>query len=395
MKGSKETMKVINKQNILNTFIDKDTITKLDVVNNTKLSAATVSSLIADLVGEGLIKEKEIGESKGGRKPMLYSLNDDLVYVFTLRVTPKGAIVGIVNLKCEAVFSKTIIMSVHSNKSFREMLLQAVSDIRTYKSDLIDKISTVAISVPGIVEFSTCKLIYSSTLYIENLDVNKLVHEIFDTAVEVYTFKDTDALILGEHYFSKSNIQNMAYILCENGVGLSLISRGELFRQDGCSLELGHQTIDYHGLKCKCSMNGCIGTLLSESPALRRYTELYEEKYGRTVDTTSLDYDDIINLHKNGDVIANRVIYEQLEILSIAAINVVNLFNPDIIVIGGPLARLGKELEKVVSENVRQKALKPFVSKLSIYTSKLELSSSLQGMASYVLKVQFFKTIRI
>lgn len=395
MKASRDTMKSINKQNILNAFIHKDLITMRDIIKKTNLSAATVSSLITDLVKEELILEKEIGESSGGRKPKQYSLNGDLAYVFSLRITPKGAIIGIVNLKCEIVFSKTIIMPVHSHETFKELFQQAVSEINTYRKDLLQRINAVAVSVPGIVDFTEGNLILSATLLIENLNIRRLVNGFFEKEVNVYIFKDTDALILGEHYFSRAMVRNMAYILCENGVGLSLISRGDLFRQEGCGLELGHQTIDYHGIRCKCSMNGCIGTLLSEAPALRRYTQLYEEKYGHTVDTTNLDYDDIINLHFNGDAIANQVMQEQLEILSIAAINVVNLFNPDVIIIGGPLARLGGELEKTVNENVRQKALKPFISKLSICTTKLELSSSLRAMANYVLKAEFFKTFRI
>ena len=388
-------MKNINKQNILNTFINQNVIAKSDIIDKTKLSAATVSFLIAELIADGLVLEKEIGESSGGRKPMLYSLNGDYSHVLTLRITPKGAMIGIVNLKCEVIYSKTIIMTVHGVDCFKELFQQAISDIELYNADFINKITAVAVSVPGIVDFTKGYLIYSATLYIEDLNVNKLVNEFFQDIVNVYIFKDTDALILGEHYFSIPEEKNMAYILCENGVGLSLISRGELFRQEGCGLELGHLTIDYHGPKCKCSLNGCIGTLLSEYPAIRRYTEIYEEKFGDLIDTTSLDYDDIINLHKNNDEIAQQVIHEQLEILSIVIVNVVNLFNPGVVIIGGPLARLENELNKIVTENVKNKALRPFVSNLSIGTSKLQLSTSLKAMANYVLKAQFFKTIRI
>lgn len=394
MKANRDTMKNINKQNILNTFFNKDVITKSDIIGKTKLSAATVSFLIAELIEEGLVFEKEVGESSGGRKPMLYSLNENLAYILSLRITPKGAIIGILNMKCEVIYRKTIIMAIHNHDSIRQLVVQAVSDISTSNNALLSKIASVAISVPGIVDFTKGILIFSATLYIENLNIKQLINEIMQRSVNVYIFKDTDALILGEHYFSSIDEKNIAYILCENGVGLSLISRGELFRQEGCGLELGHQTIDYHGTRCKCSLKGCIGTLLSESPALRRYTEISEEKYSRSIDTTSLDYDDIINLYKQGDEVAGLVIREQLEILSIVVVNVVNLFNPDVVIIGGPLARLEKDLEDVVNEKVKNTALKPFIAKLMICTSKLELSTSLRAMANYVLKEQLFKTLR-
>ena len=70
-KAGKETIKYINKQNILNFFRKKDEVRKTEIVDSIGLSAATVSALIQELVDEGYLLEKGYGESSGGRKPML------------------------------------------------------------------------------------------------------------------------------------------------------------------------------------------------------------------------------------------------------------------------------------------------------------------------------------
>ncbi|HBD00857.1 MAG TPA: hypothetical protein DC053_18275, partial [Lachnoclostridium sp.] len=86
MKAGKETIKYINKQNILSVFREKNEVTKAEIMEVTKLSAGTVSALIRELVGETLLMEEYYGESSGGRKPMIYSLNGERVRILTLKV---------------------------------------------------------------------------------------------------------------------------------------------------------------------------------------------------------------------------------------------------------------------------------------------------------------------
>ncbi|MFZ2538080.1 MAG: ROK family protein, partial [Oscillospiraceae bacterium] len=99
------------------------------------------------------------------------------------------------------------------------------------------------------------------------------------------------------------------------------------------------------------------------------------------------------NLYLEGDLIAKQVLEEQLNYLSITTVNVVNLFNPEAIIIGGPLAKLditAPQVERYVKAHV----LKPFVENLSIIPSALGMGSSLLGMAYQVLQTEVFKSVR-
>ena len=107
-KAGKETIKYINKQNILNFFRKKDEVRKTEIVDSIGLSAATVSALIQELVDEGYLLEKCYGESSGGRKPMLYSLNKNLSLVLAIKVSVKDFVIGILNLSGEIVYHKEV-----------------------------------------------------------------------------------------------------------------------------------------------------------------------------------------------------------------------------------------------------------------------------------------------
>ncbi len=394
IKASKDTMKSINKENVLNSFINRDVLSKSDISERTKLCAATVSSLIAELVDEGIVQEKSVGLSSGGRKPMLYTLNGELAYVLSIRVTPKGATAAIVNLKCKIVHSKIIPQPVYGEWGLTKLLTHVVNEFYENNQDLFQRITAVAISLPGIMQVSTKTVIYSAPLGIENINVGEIIDKIFPFPIKTHVFKDTDALLLGEYHFSSMpDYKNVAYILCESGVGFSLILQEALFSRDGCGLELGHQTIDINAKPCKCSMPGCIGTLLSERPALKRYLEIYEKNKDNFISLNSLNYDDLVNLYLEGDLIAKQVIQEQISYLCIATVNVVNLFNPDAVIIGGALAKLDITAPQVL-EYVKLHALKPFVEKISIIPSTLGMGSSLLGMSYQVLQTEVFKSVR-
>ncbi|MFZ2538887.1 MAG: ROK family transcriptional regulator, partial [Oscillospiraceae bacterium] len=295
IKASKDTMKSINKENVLNSFINRDVLSKSDISDRTKLCSATVSNLIAELVKEGLVQEKSMGTSSGGRKPMLYALNGELAYVLSIRVTPKGATAAIINLKCKIVQSEIILQPVYGVWGLSKLLTHVVSEFYESYPDLFQRVIAVAVSLPGIMQFSTRTVIYSAPLGIEDVDVGEIIDQISPFPIKTYIFKDTDALILGEYHFSDMpKYKNVAYILCENGVGFSLILQETLFSRDGCGLELGHQTIDINAKPCKCSMPGCVGTLLSEAPAVKRYLEIYEKQRNSFISLNSLNYDDLI-----------------------------------------------------------------------------------------------------
>lgn len=396
MKATKQIMRSFNKQAILNLFIGKESLDISEIVRKTNLCAATVSKQISELMKEGLILEKSTGKSCGGRRPMLYCLNGERAYALSVRITPKGATVAIVNFNCSIVYSKTAAQIIYGFARVRELMGLLVKSLQEEHNDLFVKIRAVAFSIPGILNYTKNAVLYSAPLGLENFNIAEMVNEIFPFTVRTYIFKDTDALILGEYNFSSfPPRQSMAYILCEYGVGMSLILKGELFRHDGSSLELGHTTIDMNGKQTRPNhIPGALGALLSEMPAVRRYLDLYEQSHSDFIDPYMLDYNDIVNLYIEKDGIARQVLSEQFRYLTIAIVNVVNLFNPDTVIIGGSLARLPECIEQV-SADVKLQVLKPFAAGLNIYASSFSLSACLLGMASYVFQTEFFKLVQI
>ena len=382
-KAGKETIKYINKQNILSFFRKKDEVRRAEIVEAIGLSAATVSALIQELVDEGYLIEKCYGASSGGRKPMLYNLNKNLSLVLTVKVTVKGLVIGVLNLSGEIIYHKEVIKKICNSTCLREM--------RRLKPEIEHKITAVGYSIPGVLEYSRNRILYSAALYIEDFDLKDLTDRVMGRELDIYLFKDTDALVLNEYYESGRNERNMLYLYCDSGVGMSVMNRGKLLRIEGCGLEIGHTTIDIHGKSCKCSSVGCVGTLLGEAPAAERLAEL---KGGQKQDVSGTGYREMIKMTEEGDPDARKVLYEQMELLEIVIVNVVNLFNPGTVIVGGPLAKDRKAIEWL-ENGVKQKALKPFTKKLNFQKAGQDENAALFGMANYILDRDFFKTLSV
>lgn len=386
VKADKDTMKNYNRQIVINSFFRKEVVSKGEIIANTGLSAASVNNIMQQLVVEGILEETEFGFSKGGRRPMLYRLNTTLFNILNCKITHKGIIAALCDINGKIIVSKTLIIDIVNPEGLITAFENVLTEIRKTNQALLDSIKAVGITIPGIINYSQRVVTLSTPLHLENFSLQSMVDSYFQKEMELQLFKDADALLYGEYYFGQDPSANMAYLLNEDGVGFSIIIKDQLFFADNCGMELGHTIVNLNGKFCRCGSRGCIGTLLGEKSAVEKYINL-----STNLDSVNLKYSDLIKLAQDGDEIAKTVMEEQYEILSIAAINVINLFNPSCLILGGPLASY-QEVAEYVQNVVTTRALKPFASKVKIRNSQLNTNSCLSAMALRISLDKFFMT---
>lgn len=383
-KVDKELMKHINKKSIIKCFIAKKILSKTDIMEETALSSAALSYLIPELEKEKWIIEAGVGAFSGGRRPIMYSLNTQKGYMLSIQLSTKGIIMGLIDLGCQLIEAKTVIGLMDDENSFIKIIEEGIESLKKNHIVLFEKIMAVNISIPGVIDEKSNFVIYSAHFRLYNFDMEKLFNRLLGRRVQVFTFKDTDALLLGEYYFIHESTPNMAYILCDRGVGLSLLISGELFRTLQIGLELGHMTMDPNGPMCHCGRKGCIGTMISELPVIKHYVEL-REQYGMYIeDLGTLSFGEIIKQY-NQDEYAKEVIDKQIDLLSEVIANMINLFNIKKVIIGGPLTLLGETLEVRLENVVRRKVLVPFREGIQIKRSELDMHAAILGMAKDIL----------
>lgn len=396
-KVNQETMKNLNKQMILNFLRQNGETSRIDLAKQMKLSPTTVSAITSELVKERLITETRIGESSGGRKPLMLGINPNARFVVTAILTQNGADISIIDLNYHRIVCERISEKLEGPDVVTKIILEALKSILDrFPYDLKD-ICGLGISIPGVVDHKNGKVLYSSKLHLHDFDISSIIKE--NTGIETFVFKDSDALILGEFSTGTGgNYDSLAYISIEHGVGMSYINSGKLFHPSiGGGFELGHITIDSNGPVCRCGNRGCLGAMVSEQPVLNKLKGLCEKGYENMLKGPIMDLSlsDVVEYSNRGDKACRYVLEEQARILGTAVATVVNLFNPQLVLIGGPLSRCSWGFMDVLRDTVRDRALPIYSRNLRIEPAKLSSESAFIGIANEIFTREIFKTVEL
>jgi glucokinase len=174
---------------------------------------------------------------------------------------------------------------------------------------------------------------------------------------------DATAAAWGEHrYGAGAGTTNMVYLTISTGVGGGVVVGGRLYRGSGGNgAELGHVTVDWRGRRCRgCGRNGCLEAYASGTSIVERAREaITRDGTSVLAGRNGLTATDVAAAAGAGDAVASAVWRETVEALACGLTSIVNLFEPELVVIGGGVSRSGEQLLAPVREWVRANAIAP------------------------------------
>jgi glucokinase len=205
---------------------------------------------------------------------------------------------------------------------------------------------------------------------------------------------DANAAALGEHYLGAGRgAKNLIYITVGTGIGGAIITNGRLYTGAcGSAGEIGHMTIDTNGPRCECGNVGCLETLASGKAiareAVRRIgsgerSSLAELVNGKIADITARE---VAIAARQGDPLAGSVINNAAVYLGVGMVNLVNIFNPEMIIVGGGVASMGDLLLNPARQVVRERAFPVSSATVRIVNTELGHDAGLLGAARFAFK---------
>jgi glucokinase len=207
----------------------------------------------------------------------------------------------------------------------------------------------------------------------------------------VFLLNDASAAALGEHRAGAGRgLDNLIYITVSTGIGGGLVINGQLYNgTDGCAAEIGHMTILIDGPACKCGKHGCFEALASGTAIARMAVErleaggrsrLGELTGGRTGDITA---EMVAQAARQGDSLALNVICEAARYLGIGLANLVNIINPQMIIVGGGVSKMGAMLFVPARKSMKENAFKLPARTVRVVRPRLGMDAGLMGAAIY------------
>ncbi len=202
---------------------------------------------------------------------------------------------------------------------------------------------------------------------------------------------DASAAALGEHRLGAGRgMTNLIYLTVSTGIGGGIIVNGELYSgTSGCAGEIGHMTIDANGPECNCGNFGCLEVLASgtavANEAKRRIKEGEQSKLTDIVsgDPEGITAEKVAMAAQGGDRLATAVISRAATYLGVGMANLVNIFNPEMIIVGGGLSKMGELLLGPARQAVKQRAFPLCAGAVRIVTSELGDEAGVLGAAIY------------
>ncbi len=387
-------VKQINKSIVLNTIRKKGNISRAEIAGITGLNKSTVSFLVDELINEGFVKEEGPGESKGGRKPIILSINERAGCIIGIDLDVNYILIVLTDLMANVIWEKKIDVKIgETQQTIIERLIELIDEAISNAPETIGGILGIGIGVPGIVDYKKGSILLAPNLKWENVPLKQIIEDKFK--IKVHIDNEANVGAIGEKWFGVgAKYNNLVYVSAGIGIGTGIIINGELYRGTvGLAGEMGHMTIDIHDHQCRCGNTGCWENYASEK-ALLEYinTQLLMGKSDEYINKNNfytLSAIDIIDYARKGSKIAVEALKEIGRKLGVGVVNIINTFNPELIIIGNTLSLADDLILNEVLKEVEEKSLVYRYYKVKIKTSKLQFHAGAIGAVSLVISELF------
>ena len=395
-------MKAHNLRAILLALLNAEYISRVHLAKLTGLSTTTITNLISELIEQGIVIEEGAEKSDHPRsvgRPRT-----------SLRLVPQaryaiGIHIGVGNIRVAIADLRANLSQVHT---FAHPLEKSPQEVFQDVSKLVDQVLEssgldldqfvgIGVGASGLVDPSTGVNLIAPNLGWRDVPIQYLCCP--GLGLPICVDNNVRAMALGESMFGDSReFRTLAFVYARVGVGAGFIMDSNLYRGIGAGAgEIGHMTmISEGGDRCRCGNRGCLETLVSEPVILKQAAEIAKQNpqgalAKRLQQGKTLSIEQIFEVARQGDLAIQAVIDQQARYMGIALANLVNIFNPETIVLGGMFAQ-GEELFlPLIETTMQERSFANLGQRVQLRTASFGRNAGVVGAAALALNSFFYQ----
>ena len=269
-------------------------------------------------------------------------------------------------------------------------IFSAIDHLLSAKSINLSQLNSISLAAPGAIDLDSGLVTLSPNLPDwHDIPLRDIVKEKY--RVSTFLLNDASAATLGEHRFGAGKgIKNLIYLTVSTGIGGGIIIDGELYSGAcGGAGEIGHMTIDVNGPRCSCGNIGCLEMLASGTAVAREATRRISqgEKSSLTEimsgNIEGITAEEVDIAARDGDSLAIEVISQAATYLGVGMVNLVNIFNPEMIIVGGGMAKMGDRLLNPARQVVMDRVFPLLAQAVCIVPAQLGEDAGVLGAAVF------------
>lgn len=337
-----ETMRSVNTATLLNCLFDNGALTRQELQKRTGLSWGAVSNIVSELLALNILCETPIKSNHAGRKPSVVDINPQDNLCIGVDIHMQGISCVITDLRGQTLVSLQCGIAVRTQQGVLDCTISAIREaidtLKTKRESLIG----IGVSIQGSIDRGNRVSLYSPHLpeWI-NVPVCEILEKEFH--LPAMLFHDTNAMIIAERRHSAHNVRNMVFIRLDMGLGMSMVLNDQLYTgADGNASEFGHIIINPDGPLCTCGNRGCLEAYVSGRSILEQLRPALKSGECRlplVVDDYTHDFPLVAQAARSGSAMEKALFDRMAEYFGIGISNLINFLNPELVVLGGDMAR--------------------------------------------------------
>ena len=355
---SQETKKGLHKLRVINYLLQHKTATMTDIAKELYVSVPTASKILQELQDGGCIQEQGKLEIGVGRFPLLFGLDPEGGYFIGVDIKRSYIHIGLINLQSELICADyDIPFSLENTPEALEAICKEIRGFITRHGIQPKEILNINVNLPGRINPVTG---HSYSLF--NFFGDRPLSEILSSklALRVSIDNDTRGMAFGEFTAGctkDSNISSALYVNISWGLGI-ILDKQIYFGKSGFSGEFGHISAFDNQILCHCGKKGCLETEVSGQAMCRKVQERIRAGESSILSSIvasgrTLKMADLVNACAQEDMLCLQVLSELGRELGKQVANLVNVFNPELVIIGGSLADDGGYLTQQIEASIR------------------------------------------
>jgi glucokinase-like ROK family protein len=331
----------------------------------TGLNRSTVSSVINDLLQENYVREIGLAPSERGRPGMLLELSPDGGCAVGVEIGVDFICVAATDFVAQVLWQRQILSDPGAPQdAIVERAARLVGEALDAGRARALRPLGIGLGVPGLVDIQQGNLVFAPNLRWRDVPLRRIFAERFE--LPIFVENEANAAALGEYYFGVArDVGSLVYLSAGVGLGGGIVVNGKLFRgSGGYAGEFGHMTVDPNGELCGCGKRGCWETVVGPRAIVRRVRKALEVNGQESQisalvdgDLNSMDVSVVVQAAQAGDPVALAALEEVGLQLGIGIANLINAFNPEMVVLGGALSLASAFLLPVIQDTIQGHAL--------------------------------------
>lgn len=373
-KATRQHTKQHNSRLILQSIYTRQPISRADLARTTNLTRATVSTIVTDLIEEGLVQESGIGPSIGGKPPRLITIAEESHHLLCLDLSSDCFQGALINLHGRITHLHQLPVHGRTGLPALQLVYNLIAELQ---QACTTPILGIGISTPGLINPTEGIILNAVNLGWHDIPLKHLLQQ--QVALPVHIANDSHLAALAAHSYGRAqtNIDktnNLVLLKIGQGIGAGIVLNGRLHYGEGFGAgEIGHIVVDPHGAPCRCGHHGCLETIASIPSLLQQASHI------------APTWPQFVQAYQQNNHYIQEIAHHAATTIGTAVSFLIGILNIHHIVIAGEITTLGDPFLHAIQTAVNHQTLPHMAHATHIHYTTIQEHIALLGASALIL----------